>query len=109
MPNIGATSQSASITTGPATVVPGAPTITYAWGYANLSWLAPEAGNSVIDEYEVTATGGGQTDVSDVSGSTLTDYLAPQPADSLAVTVQAHNLAGWGPLSAPIYFADAGP
>jgi len=104
----GATSQPVLITTGPATIRPGAPTITYAWGYADIRWNPPSAGNSAIDEYEVAASGGGQTLVSYVSGSTLSDYLAPQPADTLAVTVRAHNAAGWGPWSAPVYFSDGG-
>ena len=104
----GATSQPVLITTRTATIRPGAPTITYAWGYADIRWNPPSAGNGAIDEYEVAAGGGGQTLVSYVSGSTLSDYLAPQLADTLAVTVRAYNAAGWGPWSAPVYFSDGG-
>jgi Fibronectin type III domain len=96
------------VTSQPATVPPSAPTITYYWGYANIRWTAPSPGNSVIDQYEVMATGGGQTLTSYVSGSTLADYLTPQPADLLTVTVRAHNAAGWGPWSTPVYFSDGG-
>jgi len=105
----GALSQPILFTTAPASIPPGAPTITYAFGYADIRWNPPASeGNSVIDQYEVQAVGGGQTLISYVSGTTLSDYLAPAPADSLAVTARAHNAAGWGPWSAPVYFADGG-
>jgi hypothetical protein len=105
----GALSQPALFTTAPATIVPGVPTITYAYGYADIRWSPPaSSGNSVIDQYEVQAVGGGQTLTSYVSGTTLSDYLAPTPADSLAVAVRAHNAAGWGPWSVPAYFSDGG-
>lgn len=103
----GATSQPASFTTGPATIVPGAPTIAYYWGYAALRWVPTSSGNSVIDEYEVLATGG-QTLTTYVSGSTLSAYLAPAPSDLLTVKVRAHNAAGWGPWSKPVQFVDGG-
>jgi hypothetical protein len=104
----GATSKAILIKTHRATIRPGAPTITYAWGYADIRWSAPSAGNSAIDEYEVSAAGGGQTITSYVSGSTLSDYLSPQSADSLTVKVRAHNAAGWGSWSAPVTFSDGG-
>jgi hypothetical protein len=104
----GATSKPFLIKTHRATIVPGAPTITYAWGYVSLRWNAPSAGNSAIDEYEVLAAGGGNTITSYVSGSTLSDYLSPQPADSLSVKVRAHNAAGWGHWSAAVVFSDGG-
>jgi hypothetical protein len=104
----GATSRPFRIKTARATISPGAPAITYMWGYADVRWSAPSAGNSAIDRYEVLATGGGQTIKSYVSGSTLADYLSPQPADSLAVKVRAHNAAGWGRWSAAVYFSDGG-
>ena len=104
----GAVSQPFAITTVPATIHPDAPTITYYWGYADIRWNAPKAGDSAIDEYEVLATGGGQTLTSYVSGSTLSDYLSPAPADILNVRVRAHNAAGWGSWSAAVYFSDGG-
>ena len=104
----GAPSKPFLIKTQRAKIVPGAPTITYAWGYANVRWDAPSAGNSVIDEYEVLAAGGGHTLASYVPGSMLSDYLSPQPADSLSVKVRAHNAAGWGKWSAAVVFTDGG-
>jgi hypothetical protein len=104
----GATSQPFLITTGPATIAPGVPAVTYAWGYADIRWNAPSAGNSAIDEYEVSATGGGNAITSYVSGSTLSDYLSPAPADTLTVMVRAHNAAGWGGWSNPVVFVDGG-
>ena len=71
---------------------------------------------SAIDDYEVLATGGGQNldTVCAVTSLALNPngnyyvYLSPQPADTLTVTVRAHNAAGWGPWSAPVYFSDGG-
>ena len=104
----GAPSKAYLIKTAKASIPPSAPTINYAWGYADIRWTAPPPGNSVIDRYEVLATGGGHTIRSFVPGSTLTDYLSPQPADSLTVKVRAHNAAGWGHWSAPVIFSDGG-
>jgi hypothetical protein len=111
----GPASQPFVFTTGAATIVPGKPTINYAFGYADIGFAPPSAGNSAIDEYEVLATGGGQTlDVVSAASSFYTyngnlyAYLSPQPADTLTVTVRAHNAAGWGPWSAAVYFSDGG-
>jgi hypothetical protein len=104
----GAISRPVLFKTRRATRRPGAPIITYYWGYVALRWDAPSAGNSVIDRYEVLATGAGQKLTSFVSGSTLSDYLYPQLSDSLTVKVRAHNLAGWGPWSKPVTFTDGG-
>jgi hypothetical protein len=113
---IGPASQPFTITAGPATIVPGKPTINYAVGYADIAFAPPPAGNSAIDEYDVLATGGGQNldTVYPATSMVLNPngnyyvYMAPQPADMLTVTVRAHNAAGWGPWSAPVYFADGG-
>lgn len=105
---IGATSQPITFTTVPATIVPGAPVITYTFGYADISWNPPSAGNSAIDEYEVTATGGGNAIDNILPGTATSDYMSPAPADQLTVMVRAHNAAGWGPWSSPVYFYDGG-
>jgi hypothetical protein len=104
----GAPSHTFLIKTQRATERPGKPVITYAWGYVDIRWNAPSAGNSAIDQYEVLATGGGNKLTSYVSGAILADYLAPQPSDSLAVTVRAHNAAGWGKWSVATIFTDGG-
>ena len=104
----GASSRPLLFKTHRATIPPAAPAITYAWGYADVRWSAPSAGNSVIDTYEVLATGGGQKIVSYVSGSTLSAYLSPRPADILTVKVRAHNAAGWSRWSTPVIFTDGG-
>jgi hypothetical protein len=48
----------------------------------------------------VLATGGGQTIRSYVAGTMLTDYLSPQPADSLTVSPGTQR-GRMGPLVAP--------
>lgn len=104
----GATSQPFMITTNKATIVPGVPKITYYYGWADLRWNAPSAGNSAIDKYEVYAYGESNKITSFVSGSSLSDYLYPNAADKLTVILRAHNAAGWGHWTAPIYFYDGG-
>jgi hypothetical protein len=104
----GAASQPFVITTNKATIVPGVPTITYSYGWADLRWNDPSAGNSAIDKYEVYAYGESNKIISFVSGSTLSDYLYPNAADKLTVWLRAHNAAGWGHWTAPIYFYDGG-
>jgi hypothetical protein len=104
----GATSQPFFIESVQATIPPGAPTITHAWGYGALSWVPTSFGNSVINGYQVLATGGGQRLTTYVAGTVLTAYLYPQPADLLSVKVRAHNGAGWSPWSTPVTFVDGG-
>jgi hypothetical protein len=55
-----------------------------------------------VDEYQVTITGsdGGGTFTQTVSGTILTTYFTEDPTPNWSVTVQAHNAAGWGPVSA---------
>ena len=104
----GATSKPFIITTSKARIRPGAPVITYAWGYADVRWTAPNPGNSAIDEYEATATIGRKRYNTYVPGSALAAYLSPPPADSLTVAVRAHNAVGWGAWSASVSFSDGG-
>jgi hypothetical protein len=100
-----------SVTTVPATIPPSAPTgVTASWANPNADpgpntvvviWLAADPGNSPVDEYLVTVNGsdGAGTFTQTVSGTTLS---ASFPADSnfdWSGTVQAHNAAGWGPIS----------
>ena len=105
----GATSQLYQFTSGPATIAPGRTVISYSTGYAYIRWNAPSPGNSAIDEYEVTATGGGNNITDYLPGTALSAQLYPAPADQLTVMVRAHNLAGWGAWSAPVTFIDGGP
>ena len=100
-----------SVTTSPATVAPSAPTnVTASWSNPDpsgtndtliASWQAPDPGNSPIDEYLITITGsdGGGTFTQTVSGTTLTTYFTVDYIPNWSVTVQAHNAAGWGPVS----------
>jgi len=54
-----------------------------------------------VDQYLVTITGsdGGGTFTQTVSGTTLTAYFGVDYIPNWSVTVQAHNAAGWGPVS----------
>ncbi len=101
-----------SVTTSPATIPPSAPAgVTASW--TNLdptgatdtliaSWQAPNPGNSPIDQYMVTITGsdGAGTFTQTVSGTILTASFNVDYIPNWSVTVQAHNAAGWGPVSA---------
>jgi hypothetical protein len=101
-----------SVTTSPATIPPSAPTnVVAVWASPNAdpgpnaidaSWAAAVPGNSPVDQYLVIATGtdGGGSITNSVAGTVLSASI---PADSnfnWSVTVQAHNAAGWGPVSA---------
>jgi hypothetical protein len=99
------------LTTSPATVPPSSPTaVTARW--ANLdptgttdtlsaSWQAADPGNSPIDQYLVAITGsdGAGTLTQTVSGTTMTASFTVDYIPDWSVTLQAHNAAGWGPLS----------
>jgi len=101
-----------NVTTSPATIPPSAPTgVTANWPAGDPSgstdtltatWQAAAPGNSPIDEYLVKITGsdGGGTFSQTVSGTTLTAYFTVDYVPNWSVTVQAHNAAGWGAVSA---------
>ena len=100
-----------TLTTQPATVAPSAPTnVVASWQVADptgttdtliASWTAAVPGNSPIDQYQVTITGGG-TITQTVTGSTLTAYFSVDFTPNWQVTVKAHNAVGWGPASVPV-------
>lgn len=113
---IGGTSRASApinVNTSPATIPPSAPTaVTASWPAGDPSsstdtltatWQAPDPGNSPIDQYLVKISGsdGGGTFTNSVSGTTLTTYFTVDYIPNWTVTVQAHNAAGWGPVSAP--------
>ena len=99
---ISITSQAASVVpSAPASVsahwtAPGSPGDTLVAG-----WAAAAGGNSLVDQYQVTINGsdGGGTFTQTVTGSTLTATFAVSDNPNWAVTVRAHNAAGWGPWS----------
>ena len=112
---IGGTSPASApftITSAPATIPPSAPaSVSASWSNLDptgatdtiiASWQAPNPGNSPIDEYLVTITGsdGAGTFTQAVSGTTLTAYFNVDFVPNWSMTVQAHNAAGWGAVSA---------
>ena len=104
-----------SVTTSPATIPPSVPTgVTASWSNPDPSgttdtivanWQAANPGNSPIDQYLVTITGsdGAGTFTQTVSGTTLTAYFSVDYIPNWSVTVQAHNAAGWGPISSAVH------
>jgi hypothetical protein len=106
----GAPSDPIYITTTAASILPSAPAgVTARWGsqgdttaYLLASWNAATAGNSPVDQYEITINGsdGGGTFTQTVSGTTLTATFLVDSTPDWSVTVRAHNAAGWGPWSA---------
>jgi len=100
-----------SVTTSLATIKPSAPGgVAASWSNLNptgatdtliANWQAANPGNSPVDQYLVTITGsdGGGTFTQTVSGTTLTAYFGVDYIPNWSVTVQAHNAAGWGPVS----------
>lgn len=104
-----------TLTTPPATVVPGAPiNVTAFWSNpdggdltvdtANVNWQPGDSGNSPIDEYQVSVTPNDSsgTLTQTVPSPTLSTYFNVSPNPSWSITVQAHNAAGWGPWSTAI-------
>jgi hypothetical protein len=101
-----------NVTTAAATTVPSAPTgITARWTAVGAttatliaSWNAAVAGDSPVDQYEVTINGsdGGGTFTQYVSGTTLVASFIVDWVPDWSVTVRAHNAAGWGPWSATV-------
>jgi hypothetical protein len=116
--NIGGSSppsRPVSVTTSPATVPPSAPTgVTASWQILDptgttdsitATWQAATPGNSPVDQYVIVVKGtdGGGIFTNSVSGTTFTTYFnGLDYIPSYSVTVQAHNAAGWGPVSAAI-------
>jgi hypothetical protein len=99
------------VTTTPATQPPGAPTgVTASWTNQNptgstdtfiVHWVAPDPGDSPIDQYSIQARNG-ETQVTytqTVSGTTLSASFTEDWVPDWIVSVQAHNAAGWGPWS----------
>lgn len=104
-----------TLSTSPATTVPGAPTnVTAFWSNPdggdltidtiNVAWQPGISGNSPIDEYQITITGsdGAGALTQTVSSPALTTYFNVSPTPNWSITVQAHNAAGWGPWSSPV-------
>lgn len=111
----GPTSVPLSVTTEAATIKPSAPTnVTAVWQIPDpsgstdsitVSWSAANPGNSPVDEYQVVVAGsdGGGTFTNTVSGTTLVTYFNGMDyIPNYSVTVQAHNAAGWGPVSTAV-------
>ncbi len=103
-----------SVTTSPATIPPSDPTnVLASWSILDptgstdtiiVSWPAADPGNSPVDQYLITVTGsdGAGTFTQTVSGTTLTAYFNVDFVPNWSVTVQAHNGAGSGPVSAAV-------
>jgi hypothetical protein len=99
-----------TVTTPASSTPPSAPTgVSALWtapGYPNdtlsASWSAPaSAGDSPIDQYEVTINGGdgGGTFTQTVSAPTVTATFAVSDIPDWSIQVRAHNAAGWSPWS----------
>ncbi len=107
----GPVSSPVTVTTSPATVSPSAPATVTAnpdpLGTTDTllaNWLAADPGNSPVDQYLVTIAGsdGAGTFTQTVSGTTLTAYFNVDYVPNWSVTIQAHNAAGWGPVSSAV-------
>jgi hypothetical protein len=100
-----------TVTTLVASVPPSAPAgVTARWtnldptgatGTLVVAWEAALPGDSPIDQYRVTISGsdGAGTFTQMVSGTTLSTSFTLDDIPNWSVTVQAHNVVGWGPLS----------
>ncbi|MBI3869794.1 MAG: fibronectin type III domain-containing protein [Verrucomicrobia bacterium] len=103
------------VTTSAATIAPSAPTdVAATWANQDPSgttdtlvatWQAPDAGNSPIDQYLVIITGsdGAGAFTQTVSVTTLTASFSLDYVPNWSVKVQAHNAAGWGPVSSAFH------
>ena len=101
-----------SVGTSAATILPSAPPgLSAQWAAPNAdpgpnniiaAWQAADPGNSPVDQYLVTAVGsdGAGSLTNSVSGTTLTTSFNVDSTYNWSVKVQAHNAAGWGPVSA---------
>jgi hypothetical protein len=88
-------------------VVPGAPTISWArWNtYTEMvmAWAAAPAGDSVTTDYQVMATSDGGAVVTMDAGTTLEAALSNMDSTpDWTIQVRAQDAAGWGPWSAPV-------
>jgi hypothetical protein len=103
----GPESDPATFLTEVATVPPQAPSdVQTSWPDSTtpeivVTWIAPDPGNSPIDDYQVSATGTG-TIVTDAGTATEAVIVVPEGADAWTVTVRAHNAAGWSEWSTPV-------
>ncbi len=103
-----------TLTTGAASIVPGAPTgLTARWtapetpgDTLSARWAAATGGDSDVDQYGITVTRNGSKRATpitqDVSGSTLSAAFAVDDTLDWKVQVRAHDAAGWGPWSASV-------
>jgi hypothetical protein len=101
-----------TVTTSPATIPPSASTnLVAVWASPNAdpgpntliaNWTAADPGNSPVDEYLVRITNldAGGTTTNSVDGTTLSASFPEDSNYNWSVTVQAHNAAGWGAVSA---------
>ncbi len=99
-----------SVTTSVASIPPSAPSgVAAQWLVADptgttdtpiATWQAADPGNSPVDEYQIKiSSDGGTTLTQTVSGTVLTASFDVDYVPNWSVTVQAHNAAGWGPVS----------
>jgi len=106
----GPPSDPVTVTTATASILPSAPTgVKARWASAGATtatlvatWNAAAAGDSPIDQYQITISGsdGGGTAMQTVSGTTLSASFTVDFNPDWTVIVQAHNAIGWGPASA---------
>ncbi|HEV2394493.1 MAG TPA: fibronectin type III domain-containing protein [Verrucomicrobiae bacterium] len=99
------------VTTEAASIPPSAPTnVMASWSNPDptgtndtlvATWAAAVAGDSPIDQYQITIIGsdGAGTLTEAVSGTALTAYFSVDYIPNWSVTVKAHNAFGWGPSS----------
>lgn len=107
----GPTSTPINVKTAVASIPPSAPAgVAAHWLIADPSgttdtlvatWQAADPGNSPIDEYLVTISpdDGSGSFTETVTGTVLTANFDVDYIPNWSVTVQAHNAAGWGPVS----------
>lgn len=110
----GPSSPAIGVTTAPATIPPGVPPgVSASWINQNPqgstdtligSWMAPDPGNSPIDQYQIRITDSenGTIFLQTVPGSTLSANFVVDWVPDWDVIVRAHNAAGWGAWSNPI-------
>jgi hypothetical protein len=106
----GLASNPVTVMTGAASIAPSAPTgVKAQWAAQGATtatliatWQAAVAGDSPVDQYQITIQGsdGGGTFTQTVSGTTLTASFTVDWTPDWSVTVWAHNAAGWSPASA---------
>jgi len=106
----GPASAAVTFTTHAATTAPTAPTgLTAAWNAGSTgivaAWVAPDAGDSPIDDYQVAVAQSDPTgpptnvDAGTATSATLTGFDSTL---DWSVHVRAHNAAGWGPWSTSV-------